>query len=116
MDVNFSNDVYLPNFEMWARPINVMPLIGTAYSARGIYHSDYLQFAGDGGSIISDQQTTLDIRDAEFGALPGQGDQISIPQSPSGMPALGTFEVINIWNNGGGETTLQLRKVLPQQP
>jgi hypothetical protein len=27
------------------------------------------------------------------------------------MGAMGQFEIINVWHNGGGETTLTLRKI-----
>ena len=66
------------------------------------------------GSIISDQDTILDIRTGEFPTLPVQGDTINIPYDPiADLPTLGDFEIINVWNNGGGEITLQLRAIVP---
>ena len=32
------------------------------------------------------------------------------------MPELGEYEIIDSVTNGGGETTLTLRKVLPKKP
>ena len=64
--------------------------------------------------ITTDQRTIFDIRAAEFPVLPQQDDTVYIPEEPlSGLPELGNFEIINVWHNGGGEVTLQLRKVMP---
>ena len=42
--------------------------------------------------------------------MPVQGDQINIPAEPmSGLPALGGFEITNVYHNGGGEVTLELK-------
>jgi hypothetical protein len=64
------------------------------------------------GSILTDQQTILDIRASEFSVLPVQGDQINIPSEPiSGLPTLGDFQITNVFHNGGGETTLELKRI-----
>jgi hypothetical protein len=64
------------------------------------------------GSIFSDQQTILDIRTSEFGTLPVQRDLVAIPAEPiSGLPDLGTFEITNVFHNGGGEVTLELKQL-----
>jgi hypothetical protein len=124
MAVNFSTEVYAPNFNYWSRPITVTPLASApgapAYSARGIYDTNERMIVGlDGSSIVSDQQTELDLLEADFIgsgiALPIQGDQIDIPDD-GGVPAEGLFEVVDSSNNGGGETTLIIRKFGPAAP
>ena len=120
MAVNFSTLVYLPNYDMFARPINVTPLASQpgapAYGARGIYDTRPIDVQAEDGSIISDQQTILDVRDAEFSFVPEQLDRIHIPFDPDGGPDLGTFEVVDTESNGGGETTLVIRKVVTAKP
>jgi hypothetical protein len=116
MGVNTSVLVYLPAFDMFSRPIIIAPTMsqpgGAAYVNRGIYHSDTTSYLTENQTIVSDQTTTLDIREDEFGVIPAQGDLVSIPQDGSGgMRAVGDFIIVNVWNNGGGEITLQLRKV-----
>jgi len=121
MALDFSTLVYLPNFDMFARPITVTPLASQpglpAYSARGIYDTRPIDVQAENGSIISDQQTILDVRDVEFGAVPDQLDRIHIPFDPaSNSRDLGIFEVTNVESNGGGETTLVIRKVVASRP
>jgi hypothetical protein len=113
MAVNFSDLIYSPNFDMWARTINVQSALGGAYTARGIYHSDTMNAPLDDGSMFSDQTTTLDILESEFAVLPQQDDIIDIPTDPDASPAdvRGPFQVVDVWNNGGGETTLRLRRM-----
>lgn len=116
MGVDYSTLIYLPNFEIWARTVTFTPVIsqptGAAFVSRGIFHSEELMIQGEDGSVITDQRTTLDILEAEFGAIPQQGDLVTIPADVGAMRALGDFEVINVWQNGGGETTLTLRKIM----
>lgn len=119
MALNFSTLVYLPNFDVFARDIVVTPLAsqpgGAAYGARGIYDTRSLDVLAMDGSIFSDQQTILDVRETEFDVLPAQGDLIDIP--PDGaIPEAGMFEVVDANTNGGGETTLVIRKVVPAKP
>lgn len=114
MAVDFSTEVYSPNFDYWSRPIMVTPLASSpgspAYGARGIYDTNETDIIGlDGSNIISDQRTELDILQVEFLIPPIQGDQIDIPAVDS-LPALGLFEVVDFSNNGGGEITLIIRK------
>ena len=117
MSVNFSTLVYGPNYDLWARPITVRPIASRPglgpYTARAIYHSDELSVPMEDGSIFSDQKTYIDVRDVEFTVLPEQNDLIDIPIDPgSGEPAVGSFQVTNVSNNGGGETSLTLRKLV----
>jgi hypothetical protein len=113
MGVDYSTNILLPNYNYWSRPIIVTPLASqpgaAAYDARGIYDSDRVDYYGLDGQNFSDQRTTLDIREAEFPVPPRQGDLISIPDDPSG-PSPGEFEVTDTNSNGGGESTLELRK------
>jgi len=120
MAVNFSTLVYLPNFDMFARPITVTPLASQpgapAYTNRGIYDTRAVDVAGMDGSIVSDQQTILDVRDDEFLVVPEQLDRILIPDDPDGGPSPGEFEVVDTESNGGGETTLIIRKIMASRP
>jgi hypothetical protein len=47
--------------------------------------------------------------------MPSQGDIVTIPANAD-LPALGDFNVIDVKSNGGGETTLTLRKVVVSKP
>lgn len=120
MAVNFSVLMLLPNYDMWARPITVIPLASQpgapAYTARGIYDTRAMDVSAMDGSIFSDQQTILDIRQSEFYVLPEQLDRIYIPADADGGAELGTFEVVGSEDDGGGETTLILRKLLDAKP
>jgi hypothetical protein len=120
MAVNFSTLVYLPNYDMFARPVTITPLASQpgspAYTARGIYDTRPVDVAAEDGSIISDQQTILDVRDAEFVKVPEQLDCIAIPFDVDGGPDLGEFEVVDTESNGGGETTLVIRKIMTSKP
>ena len=120
MAVNFSTLVYLPNFDMFARPVTITPLASQpgmpAYSTRGIYDTRPIDVQAEDGSIVSDQQTILDIRDDEFSVVPDQLDRIHIPADPEAGRDLGDFEVVNTESNGGGETTLVIRKVVASRP
>lgn len=120
MAVNFSTLVYLPNYDTFARGITVMPLASQpgapAYVARGIYDTRPIDVQAMDGSIISDSQTILDVRDAEFSVVPEQLDRIHIPADADAGPDLGEFEVHDTESNGGGETTLVLHKIVTAKP
>lgn len=116
MAVNMSIAVYLPCQDLFGREVTFASKLGNSYSGlnRGIFDSRSLNIVLEDGSIISDQDTILDIRTGEFPTLPVQGDTINIPYDPiADLPTLGDFEIINVWNNGGGEITLQLRAIVP---
>jgi len=117
--VNFSTLVYKPAFDLFARPVTFYPYVSQPgvmwYAARGIYDTRPVDVQAMDGSIYSDQQTILDIREIEFAVLPLQGDRCSIDAADAD-PALGEFEIIDTDTNGGGETTLTLRKWLPPAP
>jgi hypothetical protein len=113
--VNFSLLVYSPNFDMWAVPLTVNPVASQpsagAYPGRGIYDSRSQMIVLDDNSIIQTQDTIVDILAAEFPIPPQQNDIITIPKDCNGA-LLGDFQVTNSWNNGGGEITLTLRKMV----
>jgi hypothetical protein len=119
MPVNFSDLVYLPNFNTFARAIFITPVASqpgqAAYQARGIFDTVPIDVVALDGSIVSEQRTILDVRDVEYTTLPAQGDQIAIP-ADGGLPDLGNWEVIDSDRNGGGETTLMLRKLMTAKP
>lgn len=114
MAINTSTQVYDPVYNVWARPVTFTPVRSqpseAAFGGRGIYGTQSIDVIGENNTIISDARTILDVRDAEFTVVPIQGDRLTIPAAV-GMPALGSFEVIDTSNNGGGETTLFLRKI-----
>ena len=120
MAVNFSELVYLPNFDLFARPVTITPLASRpgvpAYSARGIFGTRPVDVQTENGAIFSDQQTILDVLEAEFTVVPQQLDRVFIPGDLNAGPELGEFEVTDADTNGGGETTLALRKVVTAKP
>jgi hypothetical protein len=113
MAVNFSTLIYMPTQDVFGRPVTFTSSLGNSYSGtnRGIYDSRSLNVLLEDGSILSDQQTILDIRASEFSILPVQGDVIDIPAEPTtGLPALGQYEITDVFHNGGGEVTLTLKR------
>ena len=119
MAVNFPGLLYEPCFNVFARAVTFSPLASQPnqpdYIGRGIFNTVDLDVMAEDGSILSDQKTILDILEKEFTVLPEQRDQVVIGAEGE-LPALGTFEIIDRNTNGGGETTLTLRKVLPKKP
>jgi hypothetical protein len=115
MAMNMSELVYDICQDTFGRPVTFTSTLGNSFSGpgRGIYDSRTLNVVLEDGSIFSDQQTILDIRAAEFATLPVQSDQINIPLDPiSGLPALGDYEITNVFHNGGGEVTLELKQLV----
>jgi hypothetical protein len=112
--LNYSVQVYRPAFNIFARPVT---FVGNAVpsSGRGIYNTDTLDVMTEDGSVLSDQRTVLDILEEEYTVLPSQDDTVIIPADLD-LPALGEFKVIDVKTNGGGETTLTLRKVVVSKP
>ena len=119
MAIDFARQVYLPNYNTFARPITVTPLKSQpnqpAYAARGIYTTEPMDVLAEDQSSFSDQRCILDILEIEFSVLPIQGDQISIP-GVGLLPAVGDFQVIETKDNGGGEMTLSLRLLVTAKP
>jgi hypothetical protein len=114
MPIDHSTLVYLTVYNVFARPVTFSG--GASPSgARGIYDTVAVDVAAEDGSIISDQRTVLDIREAEFTMLPKQGDTVDIPATGN-IVAAGSFMVIDTDSNGGGETTLTLRRLVTAKP
>lgn len=119
MAFNFSETVYLQAQNQYGRPVTFTPSAsqpnGQPYVTRGIFEMEEMDVAAMDGSIISETRVILDIRDAEFTVLPLQGDLVDVPAVGS-IPAEGQFEVIDADPNGGGETTLTLRRIVQTKP
>jgi hypothetical protein len=119
MPVNFSDQLYLPNFDTFARVVIVTPVASQpgqgAYPARGIFDTAPIDVVAIDGSIVSEQRTILDLREVEFAVLPLQGDQFAIP-ADGGLPDAGAWEAIDAVRNGGGEATFTLRKLMTAKP
>lgn len=120
MAVNFSTDVYLPAQELFGRAVTVTPVASQpgapAFAARGILDIEAIDVQALDSSIISETRIILDIRDVEFAVVPLQGDIVAVPANPAGLAAEGSFEVIDADPNGGGETTLTLRRLVQAKP
>jgi hypothetical protein len=119
MPVNFSTMTKLPCQDMFAVPITVMPIRSQpgapAYGARGIFNTGSQDVALTDGSVFSDQQTILDVRNLEYAVVPIQGDRVLIPFDANGEPR-GEFEVVDTSDDGGGQTTCVLRKFERPKP
>ena len=119
MPIDWSTQLYKQTQDVYGRTVTVTPRVsqpaGGAYVARGILDIDAMEVAALDGSIVSETRIVLDVRDAEFTVVPMQGDLIDIP-GDSGIPAEGQFEVVDGDPNGGGETTLTLRRIVQAKP
>ena len=120
MGVNYSTAIYLPNFNQWSRPVTFYPVVSQptvlSYTNRGIFGTVAIDIVAMDGSDISEQRAILDILEAEYLVLPVQQDRVYIPDDPGGMPSAGWWEINATETNGGGETTLTLRKYTPPRP
>jgi hypothetical protein len=119
MAIAFSLEVYLKTQDMFSVGCTITPIksnpTGPAYGNRGIYSTRPIDIVGLDGSIVSDQQSIFDIRELEYTILPMRGDMITIPADCNGVP-LGDFEVMDADTNGGGETTLSIRRIETAKP
>ena len=113
MAINWSTQVYAPQYATFSRPVVFNPIksqpSADSFDGRGIYGTAPIDVIGEDATIISDARTILDVLESDFAVVPIQGDRLSIP-AHIGMPALGDFDVIDANTNGGGETTLIIRK------
>lgn len=124
MAVDFTSLLYAPCQDFYGRDVTITPIASapgaSAYIARGIYGTRAVNIMTEMGMAeVSDQETILDIRDLDFfnagRALPAQGDLINIPGEEN-IVAEGDFEVTDISRNGGGESTLTIRKYELAEP
>lgn len=120
MALNFDTLVLLPAQDMFGRAMTFTPIKSQpgqpAYTRRGIISTRPIDvISPEDGSMVSDQQTIIDIRESEFTVLPQQKDRIDIPAEDA-LPALGTWEVVQSDTDCGGETTLVVRKWEPSPP
>jgi len=118
MAINFSKQVYAFCQQALSVPITVHPIVSqpgmASYANRGIFHTRELDVLAEEGQFV-DQETILDIRTIEFPIPPVQKDRITIPFDCNDEPQ-GEFEVVQTSVNGGGETTLVLRKIKEAMP
>jgi hypothetical protein len=119
MAVNFDVLLQIPTFDFWAVPMTFTPMASQpgqpAYAGRGILSTYTVEVLGVDDSIFSDQRTIVDIRESEFGVLPQQDDHVIIPKDCNGV-AKGEWEVTKAYSNGGGQTTLEIRKWVTPAP
>jgi hypothetical protein len=119
MPIDYASVIYSSAQDTFGRKIVVTPLVSqpnaSVYNARGIYTTEEDDVLTEEGAIFSDQRTIVDIIAKEFTVQPLQGDHVFIP-ADGGVPEAGLFEIIDTDDNGGGETTLSLRKVVTSKP
>jgi len=119
MAVDYAALIHGPGYAVFSRSVTFTPLKSQpgqpAYVGRGIFSTQPIDVPAEGGLVLSDQVTILDILEKEYATLPMQGDRVNIPASGT-LPALGDFEVLDRDTNGGGETTLTLRAVAVAKP
>jgi hypothetical protein len=112
MGVDWPNEVYALEQGFFGRTIIITPVVSqpgqAAYSARGIFNTGETLVPAMDGSLISVNQTIVDILAQEFPILPAQRDLIDIPDT---TVKGGIFEVASVsGDNGGGEITLALKR------
>jgi hypothetical protein len=116
MALNFPELVYLPCYDIFARPVTIVPLVSQpgagTYGARGIFDTNEIQVIAADGSMISDTRTELDILQSEFDVLPEKQDQVFIADDE--MIPGGVFEISDVSDKGnaGGEVSLTLKRLV----
>jgi hypothetical protein len=120
--IDFATNVYAKCQDTFGGPVLITPVKSQpgqpAYSARGIYGTEAIDIIAEDGSIISDQRTILDILETEYKVLPVHGDYVFLAKGnfANQLKEDTTFEIIDDDSNGGGETTLTLRKIVEPRP
>lgn len=116
MAVNFSELLYSPVQDTFARRVEITPIASQpgapAYSARGRFSTKKEDIITPSGAVVNDQMTTLEIRSAEFPVPPIQLDRIQVLDDSDAGPSPGTFEVSDTFNNHKGKLILLLRRVV----
>jgi len=126
MAVSFSTLLYAHVFDMFARPVVITPLVSEPLvppygDMRAVFNSGPLTITNDDGvviSVISDQETIVDIISAEFAAaghaIPVQGDLIHF-NGDTDIDG-GDYEIIDRSSNAGGQITFGVRRYEPAAP
>lgn len=116
MALNFDTLLLTAAQDMFGRAMTFLPVVSQpeapAYTRRCIFSTRPVDIVSEDVAEISDQQTIVDIRESEFSVLPQQGDRLTIP-AENDLSALGDWEVVQADTDGGGETTLVVRKWEP---
>jgi hypothetical protein len=113
MALDFDVLLSMPQMDTFARV--VWFAVGDAgwFEGRGIFRAEPVDVVGLDESVYSDQQSVLDVRLSEMSLPPVQGWQVLIPADPSGLPAVGAFEVLDTDEDGeGGLSMLALRRLV----
>jgi hypothetical protein len=116
MAINYSTMVYIHAQNTFSRPVTFTPKSGDPFAGRGIMDIDPIDVLAEDGSVVSETRVVLDIRDDEYTVMPVQGDRVDVPADISGIPAQGAFYIVDSDPNGGGETTLTLRRIVETKP
>jgi len=112
--IDFSTLVLEPAMATFGRVVTIDPLDSQPgkppYDARAVYSSRQIDVMSQDGAVLSDQQTTLGIRLADFEVPPKPRDKCTVDQVD------GTFIIDDQHFDGQGGATLTLRKVSPDYP
>jgi len=117
--IDFDALVLAPGQGIFAIPVTINPVAsqrGVApYPARGVFASRSLPIAVEDGAMLSDQQTTLGIRFADFPAPPAANDRITLDPAAAKLAnaVAGIYEVIAVHADGQGGADLPLRLIKP---
>lgn len=117
---NFHDQIYSPNWDTWARPITVTPLVSQpgqpAYGGRAYFDTKSTDVLTEDGGMYSDDKPFIDILIAEFPIMPMQGDQVDIP--PDQSIAGGSFFVQDLSGvgNAGGMMNITLKRNVAAKP
>ena len=120
MAVDFSKQVYLICWDVFARPVTITPLASQpgvpAYQKRGYFDTKEADVLTEDMAVFSDAKMFLDIRLPEFPVLPLQGDYVDIPPMYDVPGGSFIVEDLSGEGNAGGIITLTLKKRAPQIP
>jgi len=120
MTIDFNATVLQAAQDAFGRPVSIFPIRSQPgmppYTVRGIFSSDPLTVATEGGGAFSDQYTTLDIRDSELTVLPTTYDQVTIGVVQEITSGLGQFEIEDTRHDGQGATQLVLKRIKVAAP
>jgi hypothetical protein len=119
MPINFSNLVLKPCEDTFAIEIEVDPISSRPgappYDARAIFTTKKFDMMSMDGAVLSDQQTTLGIRLADFDGPPPLARDSIVVNDFAGNP-IGRFLVADVTIDGQGGAVLTIRKIAPDYP